>query len=188
MHAFRRLFSLLTVAAAALLVLAACGQADDSDSPLVTRVPVEGAPPTITPAPATGDDPLATGDTNAEGQTGNAAQGGQAPAGGEPAPAGGDQAAAGGAPAVELGMPGIAWSTNEFTIPVGGTIHFVNDGSGGNHNFVVEGYNNDEPLVDLPAGYDDNFTLPADLAPGTYTFVCTIPGHQALMTGTMTVE
>ncbi|CAA9575593.1 MAG: hypothetical protein AVDCRST_MAG49-4133 [uncultured Thermomicrobiales bacterium] len=110
-----------------------------------------------------------------------AAQPGAPAAGGAPPPAGG-------AAPVEMTMPGIAWSTPEFSIPMGGTIHFVNDGSGGNHNFVIEGYNGDQPVIDLPAGFEGDYQLPADLPAGTYTFLCNVPGHPPTMTGTMTVQ
>jgi plastocyanin len=97
----------------------------------------------------------------------------------------GDQ---GDAPAttVELSAPGISWSTYEITIPQGGVIELFNDGSGGEHNFVVEGYNDDAP-VDMPIGEPVAWQVPADLAPGTYTFYCAVPGHRALMEGTLTV-
>jgi azurin len=51
---------------------------------------------------------------------------------------------------------------------------------------VVEGYNDDAP-VDMPIGETVPWTVPADLAPGTYTFYCAIPGHRALMEGTITI-
>ncbi len=105
-------------------------------------------------------------------------------------PAEGPPPAEGGAPpagdVVELSAPGIAWSTNEITIARGGTIHLVNDGSGGPHNFVIEGYNDDAP-VDMPAGSESDWVVPDDLQPGTYTFYCAIPGHRALMEGTITI-
>ncbi len=87
---------------------------------------------------------------------------------------------------VDLAAPSISWSTNELSVPVGGTINLINDGSGGAHNFVVEGYNDDAP-VDMPPGSETPWVVPADLAPGTYTYYCAIPGHRALMEGTLTV-
>jgi plastocyanin len=87
---------------------------------------------------------------------------------------------------VELSAPGIAWSTNEITIAQGGTIKLINDGSGGQHNFIIEGYNDDAP-VDMPAGSQTDWTVPSDLAPGTYTFYCAVPGHRALMEGMIAI-
>lgn len=90
-------------------------------------------------------------------------------------------------PVVELSAPGISWSTTELTVPVGGTIKITNDGSGGEHNFAIEGYNDSDP-VDLPIGQTVEWQVPADLAPGTYTFYCEIPGHRAAgMQGTLTI-
>ncbi len=115
-------------------------------------------------------------ETAAEGtQTGEGADGEASPA-----------AEGGGGEVVELSAPGIAWSTYELTVPVGGTINLFNDGSGGNHNFVIEGYNDDAP-VDMPVGEAVAWTVPEDLAPGTYTFYCAIPGHRTLMEGTITI-
>lgn len=89
--------------------------------------------------------------------------------------------------AVELSSPGIQWSTNALTVPAGGTINLFNDGSGGPHNFAIEGFNDDEP-VDMPAGETVAFTLPPELAPGEYVYYCAIPGHRATMQGKLTVE
>ncbi len=87
---------------------------------------------------------------------------------------------------VDLSAPGIAWTTNEITIAQSGTINLFNDGSGGQHNFVVEGYNDDAP-VDMPIGETVAWQVPADLAPGTYTYYCAIPGHRTFMEGTLTI-
>lgn len=107
------------------------------------------------------------------------------PAEGEaPPPAEGEAPPAG--EAVELSAPGIAWSVYEITIAQGGTINLFNDGSGGAHNFVIEGYNDDEP-VDMPIGETVPWVVPEDLAPGTYVYYCAIPGHRALMEGSITI-
>ena len=99
-------------------------------------------------------------------------------------PADGDDTEA--PPDVELSAPGISWSANEITITQGGTIALVNDGSGGEHNFVIEGYNDDSPVA-MPVGQTVQWTVPDDLAPGTYAFYCAIPGHRPLMEGTITI-
>lgn len=87
---------------------------------------------------------------------------------------------------VELSAPGISWSPNELTVPQGGVIRLTNDGTGGPHNFIVQGYNDQAP-VDMPPGSQTEITVPADLPPGTYTFYCSIPGHRALMEGSITI-
>ncbi len=179
----RRLFGVLPLALAAVLALSACGSSDDDDEveDVATRVSVAGAP-----------DPLPTIDPNAtpvEDPVGGAAG---APAGDDPDPgtdgmgAASPAAEGGGGEVVELSAPGIAWSTYEITISQGGTIELFNDGSGGNHNFVVEGYNDDAP-VDMPIGEAVPWTVPEDLAPGTYTYYCSIPGHRTTMEGTITI-
>ncbi|MDQ3514936.1 MAG: c-type cytochrome [Chloroflexota bacterium] len=88
---------------------------------------------------------------------------------------------------VELSAPGIAWSDNDLVVVQGGTVRLINDGSGGAHNFIVEGYNDDAP-VDMPVGSEVDWVVPADLAPGTYVFYCGIPGHRATMEGQITIQ
>lgn len=81
----------------------------------------------------------------------------------------------------------INWTQKELTVPVGGTIEMWNAGVLP-HNFAIEGYNDEAP-VDLPlTGEHIMWTVPADLAPGTYTYYCEIPGHrEAGMVGTITI-
>ena len=87
---------------------------------------------------------------------------------------------------VVLFAVGISWSTIEITIAQGETITLINDGRGGQHNFGIEGYHEPVP-VDMPAGSQIDWTVPSDLPPGTYTFYCSVPGHRALMEGTITI-
>ncbi|MEJ7763642.1 MAG: c-type cytochrome [Thermomicrobiales bacterium] len=98
-----------------------------------------------------------------------------------------DDAAAENVTMVELSAPGIAWSDNDLVIAQGGTIRLINDGSGGFHTFIIEGYNDDAP-VDMPAGSEVDWVVPADLSPGVYTFYCGVPGHRATMEGTITIQ
>ena len=57
-------------------------------------------------------------------------------------------------------------------------------GAGMPHGIAIQGHGSGE--VVQPGGTS---TLPAKLAPGTYTFLCPVPGHaQAGMTGTLTVR
>jgi cytochrome c oxidase subunit 2 len=102
-------------------------------------------------------------------------------------------AAGGATPAPAAGGPvqlegiDINWTQKELTVPVGGTIDMWNGGVL-EHNFAIEGYNDATP-VDLPIGGQHvPWTVPADLAPGTYTFYCTVPGHrEAGMVGKITI-
>lgn len=106
-------------------------------------------------------------------------------------PVGGTPAAIGGAPAaggpVQLEGIDINWTQKELTVPVGGTIDMWNGGVLP-HNFAIEGYNDAAP-VDLPTtGEHIMWAVPADLAPGTYTFYCEVPGHrEAGMVGKITI-
>lgn len=81
----------------------------------------------------------------------------------------------------------IYFEPSEFSIPVGGTIILKNVGAA-QHDFAIEGFNDDAP-VDMPIGGEEvEFVVPDELGPGEYVFYCTIPGHrQAGMWGTMTV-
>jgi len=83
----------------------------------------------------------------------------------------------------------IAWNQATLTVPAGGTIDLVNLGDI-EHNFAIDGYAplEDEP-VDLPTdGTVVPYALPGDLGPGSYTYYCAVPGHRALMSGTLTVR
>ena len=180
----RRLLGIIPTTVVGLLALSACGSSDDDDDAVedvATRVTVAGAPDPL-PTP----DPNATPAEDATGGSAAGAVGGDAGAAADGDGGGGGDAAAGGA-VVELSAPGIAWSTNELAVPVGGTIRLMNDGSGGEHNFAVEGYNDDSP-VDMPIGETVDWPIPGDLAAGTYTYYCAIPGHRALMEGTLTIQ
>jgi plastocyanin len=54
---------------------------------------------------------------------------------------------------------------------------------GVNHNLVID--ETDEMLAECRRGQTAVGTV--DLGPGIYTYVCTIPGHEARMRGTLTV-
>ena len=88
---------------------------------------------------------------------------------------------------VDLAAPGIAWSDDELVIAQGGTIHLINDGSGGFHTFVIEGYNDAAP-VDMPVGSTVDWVVPMDISPGTYIFYCSVPGHRPTMEGTIIIQ
>ena len=70
------------------------------------------------------------------------------------------------------------------TIAAGGSINVMNAGTTG-HNLAIKDTVLKTPTIDANGSAD----LPlSDLAPGTYTMYCAIPGHEAAgMTGTLTV-
>lgn len=161
--------------AGALALLAACGSSavEVSEQPTVTMVPVEGAPTERPSDVVPGSSPASGGEEVAE-----------APSGGDAGAAGGGES---GGETVELEAYDIGWTQEELTVPVGGTINMHNSGVT-EHNFAIEGYNDDSP-VDLPPGGEVvAWAVPADLAPGAYVFYCEVPGHrQAGMEGVLTI-
>ena len=76
---------------------------------------------------------------------------------------------------------------NTLTVPAGKPTEIVFDNKGTNpHTFTLEGGQSFELKAD-PGGTQSG-TLPA-LKPGTYQFICSIPGHEQLgMKGTLTVR
>jgi nitrite reductase (NO-forming) len=74
-----------------------------------------------------------------------------------------------------------------LTVPAGKPVEVVFDNKGTNpHTFTLEGGPSFELTTD-PGGTQSG-TLPA-LKPGTYQFICSIPGHEQLgMKGTLTVK
>ena len=173
---FRRFVSIMTVALLALVVLAACGDAEgeegeEASQDVTTRVPAEGAPPM--PAPE-----------------GSPAAGGEQPAGQQP-PAGEQPAAA----ALTIEGVDIAWVFNgqrsapgqpvSVTVAPGATISLPNTGAT-LHNFAVDALGID---VDMPVGETVEATIPADAAPEEYEYYCNVPGHKpAGMVGTLVVQ
>jgi uncharacterized cupredoxin-like copper-binding protein len=69
-----------------------------------------------------------------------------------------------------------------------GTITFVVQNNGFMaHDFAIRGNGVDRKTPVLNSG--ESATLTVDLKPGTYTYICTMPGHeQGGMTGTFTVS
>jgi plastocyanin len=95
-------------------------------------------------------------------------------------------APSGGGPAtVTIDAEDVFFSPNSVKAPAGKlTIDYKELGSQ-QHTLVIQGVKNFELAVG-PSHKSDNGTV--DLAPGSYTFYCTIPGHRAQgMQGTITV-
>jgi plastocyanin len=68
-----------------------------------------------------------------------------------------------------------------------GTITFAVQNNGSmHHDFAIRGNGVEEKTPMINSG--GSATLTVDLEPGTYTYVCTVPGHEQLgMSGTFTV-
>ncbi len=72
-----------------------------------------------------------------------------------------------------------------MTVAPGTVIDLVNTGNSV-HNFDSEDLGIDQ---DMPVGETIQVTIPEDAAPGSYEFICNIPGHAAAgMVGTLIIE
>lgn len=113
-------------------------------------------------------------------------------------PAGGQEAKKGGAEEAPVSGPGgtlqlaasateIAYDTTELSSEPGEvTIDFTNP-SALEHDVAIEKDGKEIAGSDLIA--EGKTSVTADLGPGTYTFLCTVPGHaEAGMEGTLTVK
>jgi uncharacterized cupredoxin-like copper-binding protein len=117
---------------------------------------------------------------------------GAAPAasGGASTPAEQSPAAGGGGAAAALTLEAhdpYNWSTSTLAGKAGDVITVTNTGFLP-HDFAIDEFGG--VLVDLPSnGATEDWTIPADAAPGDYTYYCNIPGHrQAGMEGTLTIS
>jgi plastocyanin len=153
------------------MTVAACGTATEDVEPTVTRADAANAPATFTPtiegqAPAT---PIPSDEPT------------EAPADG------GGSDNGGGGTAVEVDMVDISFSQKTLEIAAGTdvTFHVVNNGALP-HEFAIEGHD------DLASGLlnpGETKDIVVNLAAGTYTYHCPVPGHtEAGMTGTLTAK
>lgn len=79
----------------------------------------------------------------------------------------------------------IAWDSAPTTMPAGEqTITLTNDGAAP-HNVTIPDVS-DTPIVEAASG--ESAEGQVSLEPGTYEYYCSVPGHQASMTGELTVE
>jgi len=141
-----------------------------------------GGYPTVQPAPVA-----------AAAGSGQAAAGQQQTVPGTPGAQGSPTAASpvappgpptGGGPAQTLTAVNTSWDKTEFTIPANTDVPFaLVNADPIEHNFTVEGT---EIAEVMPGSQTVDATV--NLPPGQYTFVCTVEGHEALMTGTLTVQ
>lgn len=80
----------------------------------------------------------------------------------------------------------VTWNPNHLTAQAGDVTFVVKNPTTLVHNFALQGNGVDARSGDLRPGTTTNLTL-RGLQPGTYRYVCTIPGHAATMFGTLTV-
>lgn len=115
--------------------------------------------------------------------------GGSAPAAAKPAASGTPAGAGLAAPAgAEVAASEFKFEPNTLSIRAGETTFVVKNAGAIAHNFVIEGQGGQSiaRIPNIAVGATEQVT--ATLAPGTYTIVCTLPGHRAAgMVGTLTV-
>jgi plastocyanin len=83
-----------------------------------------------------------------------------------------------------VGRDNLQWNTTAFEAEAGEISVALTCEGGVNHNFVID--ETDEVVAECAPGETDEGTVELDA--GEYTFVCTIPGHDRSMRGTLTVS
>ena len=158
-----RKLPLLTALIALALGLAACGSSSNSSS---------------SAAPASSG----TG-TGASGATSTSASSGTGTSGGAAAGAGGAQSIAAD-PSGQLAYTKKTLTANAGTVKIA----FTNKSPLG-HNLTIQKGTNGAVVGATPTFDGGTKVLSVKLAPGTYTFFCSVPGHRmAGMVGTLTVK
>ena len=82
-----------------------------------------------------------------------------------------------------VGTDTLRWEPEELTAEAGEISLALACQGGVNHNFVI-----DEVGVIAECGRGETVEATFELEAGTYEYVCTIPGHDRTMRGTLTVE
>ncbi len=157
----KRLLALIAAAIAALsLGLAACGDDDDSSNNTTTE-----AAPAATTAPATSAPATPT------------------------APATTAEAPAAAPIAVEADPSGqLAYVQKTLSAPAGENTFTFTNAAPVPHDFAIEKGEDELGVTpQISGGASEDLTV--TLAPGEYTYYCTVPGHEAAgMKGTLTVK
>jgi plastocyanin len=97
--------------------------------------------------------------------------------------AGGDISTEPGTVAV-VGRDDLTWDTETLSASSGTITVQLSCEPAVNHNLVIE--ETDELVAECAPG--ETVTGTVDLDPGTYTYVCTVPGHERTMRGSLTVD
>lgn len=83
-----------------------------------------------------------------------------------------------------VGRDDLTWDTETLAASSGTITVELTCEAAVNHNLVIE--ETDEVVAECAPG--ETVTGTVDLDPGTYTYVCTVPGHERTMRGTLTVD
>lgn len=86
-------------------------------------------------------------------------------------------------------MSDFAFKPNTISLPAGRTTFFLVNSAMDAHDMVVEDHSSHVVGKSSTISAGDAATFTVELAAGTYTFYCDIPGHRdAGMTGTLTIS
>lgn len=83
-----------------------------------------------------------------------------------------------------VGQDDLRWDVERLTAPAGQLTFELSCEDAANHNVVIDEL--DEEVAACAPGATATGTI--DLDPGTYTYVCTVPGHESTMRGELVVE
>ena len=83
-----------------------------------------------------------------------------------------------------VGQDNLTWDAEELTVDAGEVTVILTCEPGVNHNFVIE--DTGEEVVACDRGETETGTV--ELEAGEYTYVCTVPGHEQTMRGTLIVD
>lgn len=83
-----------------------------------------------------------------------------------------------------VGQDNLTWDAEELTVDAGTVTVRLTCEEGVNHNFVIE--DTEEMVAECAPGETTTGTV--DLNAGEYEYICTVPGHESTMRGTLTVN
>jgi plastocyanin len=83
-----------------------------------------------------------------------------------------------------VGQDNLTWDTETLEAEAGEISVALTCEGGVNHNFVID--ETDEEVAECAPGETAEGTV--ELEPGEYTYVCTVPGHEQRMRGTLSVS
>lgn len=83
-----------------------------------------------------------------------------------------------------IGQDNLRWNVEELSTEAGDVEFELVCEDAVNHNIVIDEL--DAEVAVCAPGETARGSI--ELDPGTYTYVCTVPGHEATMRGTLTVE
>jgi plastocyanin len=83
-----------------------------------------------------------------------------------------------------VGQDNLTWDAEELTVDAGTITVQLTCEDAVNHNFVIE--ETGELVAECEPG--ERTTATVDLDAGEYTYICTVPGHETTMRGTLVVD